>query len=153
MIEIRKMTVLDTKGVLDLVEEFKQEALNETKISFDRTTLKRRLDDAILNDVPIIFVAVDKEKVIGVIAGVLINSYFDINKKMATEFIWYVNKKYRGNSASVRLLKTFEKYCKENKADTVTMIAPHYSENSKEIGFFYERQGYKKLETHYLKEV
>ena len=153
---IRKITEEDKQGTFNLVKEFQEEALNKTKVSFNEITLLARIDSAIKHDMPTIFVAVENDIVVGLLSGLIVNSYFDTNQILALELMWYVSKQHRGASAGKKLMEEFEKYAKEKGAENVIMIAGHYSINEKKdmvLDHFYKKNGYIKLETHYIKSL
>jgi GNAT superfamily N-acetyltransferase len=151
-IAVRRITIDDLEGTFQLVQEFKKEALDSIPVSFDETTVMGIIVSSISQDIPRIYVALDGG-VIGLIAGVVLPSYFDKNKITSMELMWYVNQAHRGTSAGIKLMKEMELYAKERGADTLVMIAPYYSPSSKDVSKLYERYGYKRLETHYIKEL
>lgn len=153
---IRKVTIDDVCDVLDLIEQFKEEALNKTMVSFNLNTLAKRTLEAIQKDNPSIILAHNNGKAVGMIAYITVNSYFDQNQIMALELMWYVDKDYRNSNIGKKLLEAAEKDLASKKVNTLTMIAGHYSVNTgkdKVLDIFYQRQGYKKLETHYIKQL
>ena len=152
---IRKITAADRQGTFNLVKEFQEEALNKTSISIDENTMKQHINTAILKDIPCVFVYV-KDRVIGLISGMIIPSFFHTNKTMAFELMWYVSKKFRGGNTGNELLNAFEEYAIKNKAEYIVMVAPFYSGNERENNIFeylYKKKGYRKLETHYIKNL
>ena len=153
---VRKMRVADIAAVLGLILEFRREALDNTSVSFDEATLRKRFTTALADESPIILIAEDGEKVVGMIAGILLSSYFDDGQFWAVEVMWYVSKEHRGTAHGKRLLEAFEKWAKEHGAHRVIMIAGHYSVNTGGdalLDRYYKRQGYRRLETYYMKDV
>lgn len=153
---IRKITKEDAVGVLNLVKQFNEEAVGKTLASLDYHTLSKRIAESITTEHPVIIVAVINGEVVGMIAGMIVTSYFNDYIKMALELMWYVSKKHRGTSTGKKLLIELEEYSKEKGAHTLTMIAGNYSLNSnkdKALDTLYRRLGYERLEMHYIKKL
>jgi predicted N-acetyltransferase YhbS len=155
MLEIRPLTQSDIFGALDLIIQFKEEALDKTAVSFNLATLKKRLQEA-LTGMPVVLVALEEKEVIGIIAALVVNSYFDEKQKMALELMWYVNKEHRGNAAGRQLILAMEEKVKLLGASVFIMIAGHYAHNvgkDDALDIVYRRLGFKLLETHYIKTL
>jgi len=154
--EIRKITKEDIAGVSSLIRQFKEEALNKTMVSFDDMTLLKMINEAIEKGNPSIIVARDENRVVGMIAYVVIQSFYDENQIMALELMWYVSKDRRDNKVGHRLIEEAEKDCRAKGAESLIMVAGHYSENIRQdraLDVLYRRKGYKKLESHYIKNL
>lgn len=63
---------------------------------------------------------------------------------VATEIVWWMEPEARGAKAAIHLLNKGETWAREQGATKFQMIAP-----TDHVGHFYERMGFKKLETHY----
>ena len=96
-----------------------------------------------------IFVIGVGDEIEGALVGLLSELYMS-HTVQATELAWFVTKEYRGKPASIRLTKTFEKWAKENGASQVGMGD---IEGISSLEKLYNRLGYKKAETVYLKEL
>jgi GNAT superfamily N-acetyltransferase len=68
----------------------------------------------------------------------------------ATELAWFVSKDYRGKPASLRLIKAFEKWAKESGANQIGMGDIQGISSLEKL---YNRLGYERAETVYLKEL
>lgn len=97
----------------------------------------------------ILLVAENAEKIIGGLGGLL---YFDVNdgELTATEMFWYVHPEFRG--AGLLLFKQFEAKAVACGAKRLLMVHLH-SSMAESLKRFYERNGYRSVETHYVKEV
>lgn len=67
---------------------------------------------------------------------------------VATEIVWWVEPEARGPRAAIHLLNRGERWAREQGATKFQMIAP-----TDHVGHFYERMGFKKLETHYQRSL
>ena len=85
----------------------------------------------------------------GALVGLLSELYMS-HTVQATELAWFVSKDYRGKPASIRLMKAFEKWAKESGANQVGMGD---IEGISSLENLYNRLGYERAETVYLKEL
>ena len=82
-------------------------------------------------------------------AGALVvPNFFDKDRLIATELFWWVDKEARGNGAGKRLLNGLESWAQDKGAERLTMITMDSLEN---VGKLYERAGYRKFETSYVR--
>lgn len=87
------------------------------------------------------------------ICGALIWSYFpDLvsGELCATEALWYVKPKNRGDKGTLLLLDMMEKKAKDKGVKTLSMVSMACLRDNA-LGAFYERRGFKKAETVYSK--
>ena len=152
---IRIIEESDIGQVLELVKEFKKESFNKTHAYIEEAAIRQRIIQSVETGDPIVFVALQDGKIVGIIAGILSTAYADFNKKIGIELIWIVNKNYRGGSVGTRLFKTLEDKLFELGADSVIFTAGNYSvqtNNSHLLEKMYRRNGYEKLEVQYIKQ-
>ena len=98
----------------------------------------------------VIFTLAVAGRTVGFIGGV---AYRDANDGdlVASEFFWFVTKEHRG-LGGVRLLDAFESWAKESGCRRVNMV--HLQNlNPDGLRAFYERRGFRHVESHYLKEI
>ena len=153
---VRRATIADGYAIFALVQAFREEALDKTCVSFNDSTIVRRLVEAATVGNPVFFLAEEDGKVVGVIGLFVTPSYFDETKLMAVELIWYVHPDHRHKQHGRELLNEAEDFCRRAGIDTLTMIAGHYSIESgtdRILDRFYRQHGYKRLETHYIKKL
>lgn len=88
------------------------------KYNFDEVKIAKLLAS------PNIFckVALMDKKAIGFFIGVVQPMWFS-NEKAGYDLALYIDKEYRGGMTAVRLIKEFEKYCKENNCVTINLNA------------------------------
>ena len=90
--------------------------------------------------------------IVGTIGVNLTMSLFD-GKVIADEAFWFVNPEHRG-TAGVRLFFEMIKWSKESGAGRILMGKMlKISEENDNVGRFYERQGFKPLQTQYYLDV
>lgn len=139
---------------MNLIRDFKKESFNKTYAYIDEKTIYKRISESTKLDFLIAYIAEKDEKIVGLIAGIVVPSYTDENKKIGMELIWIVNKENRGSSIGTRLFKILEDTMFQRDADSVVFIAGSYSvltDNSHLLEKVYKRNGYEKLEVHYIK--
>ena len=147
---IRKAEHRDTEQVLALINEFYYESLREYDLSFTVETLKETIANFIDNHVGL--VAEREGKIVGVIGGLISRSIFNKDEVVGQEAIWYMSKDERKGSLGIRLMKAFERTCKEKGAKFIVMI--HMSNLlAKSLGRFYSSMKYKLMEVQFIKEV
>lgn len=71
---------------------------------------------------------------------------------IATEMFWYVKPEYRKGIAPLKLLQYYEAWAIEKGAKRIMMVCLTLLQNNR-LTKLYDRYGYKKIETHFIKEV
>jgi hypothetical protein len=94
-------------------------------------------------------VAMCNDKVVGIIAGMLVESIVD-GSTIMQEIMWYVVNEHR--RVGIKLLRAFESMSKEKGAEHIIMVHLANSQEYK-ISELFLRSGYKTLETQYIKEL
>ena len=145
--KIRIATPDDVFDILILAKEFSKEAPKSHKWNKDKTELF--LMSTFQNTNMEIFVIDVDGEVEGALVGLLSELYMS-HTVQATELAWFVSKEYRGKPASIRLMKAFEKWAEASGANQVGMGD---IEGISSLEKLYNRLGYKKAETVYLKEI
>jgi len=144
---IRTATEDDVFDILILAKEFSREAPKSHKWNKDKT--EQFLLSSFLNPNMEIFVIDVDGEIEGALVGLLSELYMS-HTVQATELAWFVSKDYRGKPASIRLMKAFEKWAKESGANQVGMGD---IEGISSLENLYNRLGYERAETVYLKEL
>lgn len=106
-----------------------------------RTLLERGMGE--------IFVLRENGEVIGALGALVYPDMYD-GEPVATEAFWWVKPERRGQG--MRLLQEFEEWARECGCRRMLMVHLE-SLQPMALGRIYERRGYVKAETHYLKEV
>lgn len=145
--KIRTATPDDVFDILILAKEFSKEAPSSHKWNKDKT--EQFLLSSFHNTNMEIFVIDVDGEIEGALVGLLSELYMS-HTVQATELAWFVSKDYRGKPASLRLMKAFEKWAKESGANQVGMGD---IEGISSLENLYNRLGYERAETVYLKEL
>lgn len=102
-------------------------------------------------DRKMVAIARDQGKIIGVIAGAIVQQPL-VGTSMASELIWYVSPAYRKRNVAKTLLDMFEKWADNNQVQHITLS--HYNNTLGDtVGVLYEKRGFKKMEVSYIKEL
>lgn len=145
--KIRPMSEEDIFDVLILAKEFSKEAPKTHKWDKDKTN--NFLQSALEAPNMQVFVIESDGEITGAIVGVLTEMFMS-NKVVATELAWFVSKEARGTPASIKLVKTFEKWAKQNGANYTIMGD---IKGITDLDYLYGRMGYEAAETAYIKEL
>jgi len=145
--KIRAATPDDVFDILILAKEFSKEAPSSHKWNKEKT--EQFILSALQNTNMTIFVIDVGGEIEGALVGLLSELYMS-HTVQATELAWFVSKDYRGKPASIRLMKAFEKWAKESGANQVGMGD---IEGISSLENLYNRLGYERAETVYLKEL
>lgn len=142
---IRRAEYKDIEPTLELLKDFHSESMDKynvfCNIDIARQVMTKFVDTS--------FVVEIDGKIVGVLGG-MINNYPLNDKPVYTEWIWYVDPKYR--SWGVRLYKKLEEYCKERGIKQIGMALMANSKAEK-LEKFYLRLGFVLLEKHFIKEI
>lgn len=145
--KIRTATPDDVFDILILAKEFSKEAPQSHKWNKEKT--EQFILSALQNTNMTIFVIDVDGEIEGALVGILSELYMSYTVQ-ATELAWFVSKDYRGKPASLKLIKAFEKWAKESGANQVGMGD---IEGISSLEKLYNRLGYERAETVYLKEL
>jgi GNAT superfamily N-acetyltransferase len=101
----------------------------------------------------LVFTARDEaDVIIGLILGTMSSPYLlQINRKVASELLWWVEKEHRNSPVGLRLFNAFESWA--SCADTITVGHYEGTEESETISRLYQRKGYTPMERNYIKEM
>lgn len=135
MINYRDATPSDAIDLLGLVQEY----CTENNIEYDNASIKRYMDFQ-LGKIPTI-VAVDKDKVIGVISIMFTPHPFNQTKGVAKKIACFVDKEYRDQGIGKELITKAEDFAKLNKC------AQFYFSSSE------APDGYRVFESEYVKDL
>lgn len=147
---IRKAEAYDYDGINDIIVQFFEESLGDFIYELDPASILKSFDIMIKNH--LVIIAIKDDVVVGIIAGTIAPCDFNYDVRIATEIIWYVNKKNRTSSVGVKLFKEFE--CQSEKYGA-THIAMAYMENLQpaKIKNFYKDKGYRPMQTQYIRSL
>ena len=147
-LRIRRAVQRDIEGIADCAERFFEYAQYEEKFDmpFDRASFKEMVERYIKDGICIL--TVDKEKVVGGICGMIAPWGYNKNIKLGYELFYWMDKEHRGRTA----IKMFDRYEREviSQGARSVMVQPETFLTDK-VGRLYERRGYKKHETFWVK--
>lgn len=103
----------------------------------------------VLNN-PLVFAKVIEGK--GFIVGMIAPSFLHPGKLQAQELAWYVEPEFRGTSTAIKLMKMYEAEAIKRGCKEIGMVCLEALDPVR-TGNIYEKLGYNKYETHYIKEV
>ncbi len=98
----------------------------------------------------LVAVAIEDEKIVGLIAGLASPCIANFNFRFGAELIWYVDKKYRKTGVGPQLLQQIEKQAKDAGLVRWSMVSFDQLE-SEAVEFVLESQGYTLTERVYAK--
>lgn len=146
-INIRSAVEEDILDCLILFKQFHKES--KLPYSWDA----KKTQESIINSFPTdnyeIFVAEKDNELIGLLACLYGEPLFS-SKRVSTEIAWYVNKEHRTTTAGFRLMKMYEEWA---LSKDVKYIGMTYLEDITDLSEIYEKKGYSKTETSYIKEL
>jgi len=144
-VEIRPSTVDDIPHMLPVIEVFHKEALAGFGFlcSVEKLTeIAHKCENSTL-------VAVEDGHIVGVIAGMIVNSATG-TEKVFQEVVWYMLPNHRHHG--MQLYAEMEKRCRKQGISKMVMV--HMcNEIGEKVGKVYAKMGYKEFERHFVKEI
>lgn len=135
--------------IVRLVNNFHEEAVGEYDDLFDPNAVIETIKTQSANEMAHTFLLVDQGICQGILFGVTTKSLLN-GRLIFQEVMWYVNKPYRLHG--IKLLKTAEEVLRLKKVNIIIMAVLENSKTDK-LKKFYERLGYKPMETHYVRSL
>lgn len=157
---IREATPADAPIVTELVRRFLAGSIYGTLFGFDPSKLTELLLLILESGRGIVFLAYagdrrtggdgrDPDPPVAMLAAFLAPHEID-GQLCAQELAWWVNEEYRGHRVGPLLLGRFEDWATTSGATLLKLVAP---EGSPKVRQFYDRLGYRPVETAYIKRV
>ena len=135
--------------VMKLVENFHKEAITEYLGLFDPKILIQTITGLKDSNSKNAFLLIVDDVCQGIMAGIEFKAMAS-DQKIFQEIIWYVNQPFR--RYGVKLFKKAQELLKLNGIDIMIMAVLENSKSEK-IKSFYERLGFKAMETHYMRTL
>jgi len=145
-INIREATEDDVLDCLMLFKQFHKES--EVPYSWDAKKTQQVFIETLPLENFTTLVAERDGDVVGFICAMYSQPLFS-SDNIATEVAWFVNKDNRNSRAGFKLMKSYEEWAISKGVKYVGMT---YLENITDLSEIYEKKGYLKAETQYLKE-
>lgn len=144
-ITIKKAEPCDVSWITQELKLFSQELKQKTKMFGSEEYVKQLVSKLVGEH--LVLISFEGNTPTGVVAGILSPHFFNPNMIALTELFWWVNPAYRGSGSGKALLNAFIEH-----GNSVDMIQMALEETSPIDGAVLTRRGFKKVETHYLKE-
>ena len=139
---MRKATKDDMLEIVRMGQAF-ADALGE---EHDITSILQTANNLIDNDIGVILI--DDHAMAG---ALVVPNFFHNSRLIATELFWWVDKEARGNGSGKKLLNGLESWAKEQGAERLTMVGMESLDPR--VGLLYEKAGYTKFETNYVRAL
>lgn len=149
MKEIRTATTADIKLCAEAGLRFYQ-ASPYTDVPYCEESMQGLMAEMV--DDGMLIILLEHDVVVGGIGGMLAPLFINRKFKVAHEFFWWVDPQVRGR-IGLELLKRFEHRAKELNCVYVMMLALKSTDPENKMGTLYERMGYEKSETGYVKRL
>ena len=120
--------------------------------TFDPDYFRKFWSVALQMGVATFIVSYNDQKYVTGMLGLLLSQCPFSGDVVAIETFWFVDKEYRGGLTGVRLFKDAIAWAKEVQAKRIT-FSSIVQTTSEKLETFYESQGFRKLETQYVKEL
>lgn len=144
---IRKATVADAPRIVEMVGHFINVPHYGQFFRFRPHVIADLVDRCL--DIGLILLAEHEGRVVGMYAAFPLIE--PIGKQaMLDEMAWWVEPEFRKGTVGPRLLKAAETWAKQKQLHLVKMVAPA---DQPQVGAYYERLGYTKVETSYVKRL
>lgn len=144
---IRLASNKDSLRIRQLCQEFFLESPYQS-LSFDLAYVESQISLFLADPNKVVILLEKGSEIVGILAG-LVTSLPLSPARIAAEIVWYVQPEHRGRE-SLSLLSAYEYWATEvMKVDFITVSNLVNLDLSK----FYEKRGYMKTETAYMKQV
>ncbi len=151
MIRPREATHDDVEEMVAFGQEFwHQTGYYKQGVAYDATAIALLTHHLI--DTGIVLVAMDADRVVGILLMVMGPMPFNPLAICATEIVYYVAPAYRKGGLGVRILHKAEKVAKSNNVKYVSMVLLASVEPEKPAAV-YKRLGYEQTETAFTKDL
>ena len=145
---IRKATIDDLDQIVEMANRF---------IAFaPHGSLIKHTTDEITHTVclflksGVVFVIDVDGKAVGILAAMMTSVWYSPSTKVAHEMMWWVNEEHRGTIASIKLIRTYENWAREQGAQIIAMC-DLVIEGHEPVGTTLNRLGYEMSERTYIK--
>lgn len=149
---IREANHDDMWQLLELCEEFFYNSHLQEFCSFDEESMRGTLVQLLDSDKLLLLVMEKEGLIVGMLAMVTGDAFYNSKVMMAQELFWYVKPAFRGSIESIKLIKEAEKWATDIGAK-VCILAHLLSENQDKLHRFYENSGFNHKEAFYYKRI
>ena len=149
---IRPATIEDVPFLAQMASRFYGYAVSKNGLKFNPSHFMRYCILLVESDNGMILVMERDGKIVGSSAAELVPWFMDFSQVIMSEKWWWVDSDYRGGVESMKLVSRLIGWGKSMGASTVIMVAIETPQSGK-VEQLYERMGFSKLETHYIKGI
>lgn len=148
--DLRLAEASDWKDVLRMSRDFHSESPYR-EVPFSERRVREIFDQYLSSDKTEIMVLLllYGEEVCGTIVSICSKFPFS-EERAASELIWWVDHEHRSRRGSLSLFRAYEYWCRKIGARYSSAVS---TEGTVQLDKFYERSGYKKAETTYVKQI
>lgn len=144
---IRLATVNDIGKFHQLLIDYDKSDVNSYGVDFDIDTALVFIKQMI--DMKNAFLMLEDDRAIGCFVGMLTKCFFS-KQQFFQEIFFYINEENRYCSRD--FIRYIEDQLKDSQVDHL-VIGNMYANNGEAMGRYYEILGFKRLETHYIKQI
>jgi len=144
---IRSITAEDKSRVMELIYSFKEETESD-EISDD--SVRSLLDHIIECEDGVGLVLCEGSLIVGTILGAIQQHVYNPSLLILIELVWYVSPDKRKSLSNIKLLKHFEE---EGRLKGANQSYVTLRENMKDVSKIYERLGYTKQESTFVRKL
>jgi len=148
---IRPATKSDVPRLVEIGQEFFNMTELDNVTTYNLESVTNLLSNSIDDESSTVLVVELDGEIVGATGATIYPFYFNTDNRVAQEFFWYIAETHRGGLIGVKLFKALEMWALENGAQTMDMTA--LGVNQRSVGQFYEKQGYYRQETHYMRRL
>lgn len=149
MYNIRLATAMDFPRIAPMLKQFYD--YSEYDIPYSEDSVQLQFLDTIGGPGEVVIAEHDGEPV-GVIGFVVSPFPTNTNYLIGTEILWWVNPEHRGSVVAKELVKTAEQLAKI-KYNASHMVMSKLNNSPPLVDVFYRRNGYKAMDTSYMKAL
>ena len=142
----------DIPRILQMAHGFHSDAIEGLNLGYNPSDYSRYILFLLDNPITTVLVLEDGGKVIGTIAGIISPWFMDNRDRIVTEQWVWVEPEARGRGSFKKLIEALVEWGKGFGATKLSMIAIG-SGTEDQVRDFYKKQGFKYMETHFIKEI
>ncbi len=151
MIEVREATEDDLESIAAMTRALNEEAGYDRLWEYDEYGVIQFLGTLIEYEHLNLFVVKADGRHIGALGVTLMPLWVSHNVLTAQEIFWWIHPKWRKKGAGKALLDHFEEWARDRGVEVIFMSAVGCT--PEEIEKVYERRGFEKLQTNWVKKV
>ena len=139
----------DIESILAMCKKFYEASPYSSLIEFDEDSATNHIFNIMDNGFFIL--ATHGEDVVGMIGCFIQPHVANVNKKICSEALWWVEEEHRNSGLGVMLVRTAEEFAKLDGCAAISMSS--LSTSFGDIGKLYAKLGYESIERAYIKRI